>query len=57
MTSTSSVPASDKLTDEQKLAHAKRTFERADDLYAFCPQCKAKLTGTLEQIQAHKCGE
>lgn len=30
-------------------------YEKLDDWYATCPQCKVKVKGTLADMRAHRC--
>lgn len=36
--------------------HAKRVtehFEAQNDLYSYCPHCKTRITGTLQELLTH----
>ena len=43
------------MSEEQKAVETKRP--EFADWWAICPKCKQRVSGSLAQIQTHKCEE
>ena len=43
--------------DPEHAEHVAKHFEAQNDLYSYCPHCKTKITGPLQELLTHceKC--
>lgn len=39
--------------DAEHAAKLNQHFESQNDLYAFCPHCKNRITGSMAQLKGH----
>lgn len=42
-------------SDKQPSQKAMTLIRKSPDWYAVCPSCNAPISGTLQEIQAHRC--